>query len=58
VAVVNSHLHFDHCGQNPMYYGTDVRIFVQAEEVEAATTPCPSGRRFPTRSCGVSVATR
>jgi N-acyl homoserine lactone hydrolase len=36
VAVVNSHLHFDHCGQNPMYYGTDVPVFVQAEEVEAA----------------------
>ena len=35
-AVVNSHLHFDHCGQNPMYYGTNVPVFVQAEEVEAA----------------------
>ena len=36
VAVVNSHLHFDHCGQNPLYYGTSVPVFVQAEEVEAA----------------------
>jgi N-acyl homoserine lactone hydrolase len=35
-AVVNSHLHFDHCGHNPMYYGTGVPVFVRAEEVEAA----------------------
>ncbi|HZU75109.1 MAG TPA: MBL fold metallo-hydrolase [Acidimicrobiales bacterium] len=36
VAVVNSHLHFDHCGQNPTYYGGGIPVFVQAEEVEAA----------------------
>jgi N-acyl homoserine lactone hydrolase len=36
IAVVNSHLHFDHCGQNPLYYGSRVPVFVQAEEVEAA----------------------
>jgi N-acyl homoserine lactone hydrolase len=35
-AVVNSHLHFDHCGQNPTYYGSSVPVFVQAEEVKAA----------------------
>jgi glyoxylase-like metal-dependent hydrolase (beta-lactamase superfamily II) len=35
-AIVNSHLHFDHCGQNPVFYGTDVPVFVQAEEVVAA----------------------
>ena len=35
-AVVNSHLHFDHCGQNPTYYGTDVPVYVQADEVAAA----------------------
>jgi N-acyl homoserine lactone hydrolase len=35
-AVVNSHLHFDHCGQNPTYYGTSTPVFVQAEEIEAA----------------------
>jgi glyoxylase-like metal-dependent hydrolase (beta-lactamase superfamily II) len=34
--VVNSHLHFDHCGQNPTYYGTNVPVFVQHDEVEAA----------------------
>ena len=34
VAVVNSHLHFDHCGQNPLLYGTDVRFFMQASELE------------------------
>jgi len=35
-AVVNSHLHFDHCGQNPTYYGTGVPVYVQADEVVAA----------------------
>ena len=35
-AVVNSHLHFDHCGQNPLYYGTTIPVLVQAEEVGAA----------------------
>ncbi len=35
-AIVNSHLHFDHCGQNPTYYGTSVPVFVQADEVKAA----------------------
>jgi N-acyl homoserine lactone hydrolase len=36
VAVVNSHLHFDHCGQNPSFYGLDVPVYVQTAEVEAA----------------------
>jgi glyoxylase-like metal-dependent hydrolase (beta-lactamase superfamily II) len=35
-AIVNSHLHFDHCGQNPLFYETEVPVFVQAEEVTAA----------------------
>jgi glyoxylase-like metal-dependent hydrolase (beta-lactamase superfamily II) len=35
-AVVNSHLHFDHCGQNPTYYGTKVPVFVQRDEVDDA----------------------
>ena len=39
VAVVNSHLHFDHCGQNPSFYGLNVPVYVQALEVEAATQP-------------------
>ena len=39
VAVVNSHLHFDHCGQNPMFFGLRVPIYVQATEVQAATEP-------------------
>lgn len=38
-AIVNSHLHFDHCGQNPNYYGTSVPVFVQLEEIEAARDP-------------------
>jgi N-acyl homoserine lactone hydrolase len=36
-AVVNSHLHFDHCGQNPTFYGLDIPVYVQSAEVEAAT---------------------
>lgn len=38
MAVVNSHLHFDHCGQNPSFYGLGVPVYVQAAEVEAAKT--------------------
>ena len=33
-AIVNSHLHFDHCGNNPLFPG--VPIFVQRAEYEAA----------------------
>jgi len=39
VAIVNSHLHFDHCGQNPMFYGLQVPVYVQQAEVEAARQP-------------------
>ena len=35
--IVNSHLHFDHCGNNPQFPG--VPIFVQAVEYEATHTP-------------------
>lgn len=35
VAVVNSHLHFDHCGQNPLLYDTGVPYFIQRPEIEA-----------------------
>ncbi|NND74087.1 MAG: MBL fold metallo-hydrolase [Ilumatobacter sp.] len=35
VAVVNSHLHFDHCGQNPLFYGSDVPCYVQQAELDA-----------------------
>jgi glyoxylase-like metal-dependent hydrolase (beta-lactamase superfamily II) len=35
--VVNSHLHFDHCGNNMLFAG--VPIFVQATEYEAARQP-------------------
>jgi N-acyl homoserine lactone hydrolase len=34
VGVINSHLHFDHCGQNPLLYGTDVPFFMQQPEVD------------------------
>lgn len=36
-AVVNSHLHFDHCGNNRLFPG--VPIFVQEAELEAARRP-------------------
>jgi len=35
--VVNSHLHFDHCGNNRLFTGA--RVFVQALELEAARQP-------------------
>ena len=36
-AIVNSHLHFDHCGQNSAL--PSVPIYVQAAELEAAQLP-------------------
>jgi glyoxylase-like metal-dependent hydrolase (beta-lactamase superfamily II) len=35
--VANSHLHFDHCGNNVLF--PDVPIFVQEAELEAASQP-------------------
>lgn len=35
IAVVNSHLHFDHCGQNPVFFGTETRFYAQVSELEA-----------------------
>ncbi len=34
-AVVNSHLHFDHCGQNPLLYGSEVPFFIGRSEIDA-----------------------
>jgi N-acyl homoserine lactone hydrolase len=34
VAVVNSHLHFDHCGQNPALFGGATVFYAQATEIE------------------------
>jgi N-acyl homoserine lactone hydrolase len=34
VAVVNSHLHFDHCGQNPALFGGSTAFYSQAIEVD------------------------
>ena len=34
VAVVNSHLHFDHCGQNPALFGEAAAFYAQAAELE------------------------
>ena len=38
VAVVNSHLHFDHCGQNAVFYRRGVPVFVHRAEIEAVET--------------------
>jgi N-acyl homoserine lactone hydrolase len=35
VAVVNSHLHFDHCGQNPTLFGGSTSFYAQAAELAA-----------------------
>jgi N-acyl homoserine lactone hydrolase len=32
-AVINSHLHFDHCGQNPALFGSGTAIYAQAAEI-------------------------
>lgn len=34
VAVVNSHLHFDHCGQNPSLFDSGAVFYAQAVELE------------------------
>ena len=39
VAVVNTHLHFDHCGGNRLFAGSGVPIYVQRAEREAAREP-------------------
>jgi glyoxylase-like metal-dependent hydrolase (beta-lactamase superfamily II) len=36
VAVINSHLHFDHCGQNEVFHRRNVPIYTQGAEIEAA----------------------
>ncbi len=38
VAVVNSHLHFDHCGQNAVFSRRDVPMYSQATEIEMTRT--------------------
>ena len=38
VAVVNSHLHFDHCGQNAAFYRHGIPVYVHRAEIEAAAT--------------------
>lgn len=35
VAVVNSHLHFDHCGQNPALFGGSTAFYSQVAEIDA-----------------------
>jgi N-acyl homoserine lactone hydrolase len=50
VAVVNTHLHFDHCGGNRLFAGSGVPIYVQRAEREAAREPdytVPEWVEFP-----------
>ena len=50
-AIVNSHLHFDHCGNNSLF--PDVPIYVQQEELDAARQPqytVPEWVDFPNAS--------
>jgi N-acyl homoserine lactone hydrolase len=35
IAVVNSHLHFDHCGQNPALFGGATEFYAQAAEIDS-----------------------
>lgn len=35
VAVVNSHLHFDHCGQNPLLFKSSTSFYAQGAEFES-----------------------
>lgn len=37
VAVVNSHLHFDHCGQNPALFAGSTAFYSQGVEIDAVT---------------------
>ncbi|MFW5735602.1 MAG: N-acyl homoserine lactonase family protein [Oceanidesulfovibrio sp.] len=43
-AVINTHLHDDHCGNNPMFEG--VPIYVQRAELEACLNPHPLDYRY------------
>lgn len=43
-ALVNSHLHFDHCGNNRLFAGAP--IFVQASEFEASRSPHHTWREW------------
>jgi N-acyl homoserine lactone hydrolase len=38
VALINSHLHFDHCGQNQVFHHRRVPIYTHAAEIEVAQT--------------------
>ena len=44
VAVINTHLHFDHCGENRLFPG--IPIYVQADEYEAALDPLYTVREW------------
>ena len=57
VAIVNSHLHFDHCGQNNFFHDSGVPIYAQAGEIEAAQVfgyTVPEWAAIPERSLRVA----
>jgi N-acyl homoserine lactone hydrolase len=46
--VINTHLHYDHCGQNGLF--TRARFYVHAAEWEAGQAPVPNQRLFYVKS--------
>lgn len=47
--VINTHLHYDHCGGNQYFKNAD--FFVQREEWDAAHNPIESEKVFTPRNC-------
>jgi 4-pyridoxolactonase len=43
-AVINSHLHFDHCGGNKYFAGTGATTYLHVDELREARTPEPFER--------------
>lgn len=50
--VVNTHLHWDHCGGNPVF--TEAHFFIQKEELNYAVDPAVPNRRSYERVDGVT----
>lgn len=50
--VINTHLHWDHCGSNDLF--TKARFFIQKEELNYAVDPAPMNRRSYERLDGLT----
>ena len=53
--VVNTHLHFDHCGGNHLFAGRP--IYVQRQELDDARSETTTPSAKPKASCGCSGST-